>query len=391
MDGRDQQPQQQPSPRVSSPPATAGVMMPHHAYGTAPAPAVPPGSANVMQGMPLAFNPIASPSASSAMKPADMPGAMYRSDSATPGMQQPPGSVGAGAIVISGSGGELVKKKRGRPRKYGPDGTLGMGSKPAAGAATEAGRQSGGAGSNSNSDGKRRGRPPGSGKKKQLDALGSSGTSFTPHIITVKPNEDVASKIMSFSQQGPRTTCIISATGALCTATLRQPATSGGIVTYEGHFEILSLSGSYLLAEDGDTRSRTGGLSVALIGSDGRIVGGCVAGMLMAATLVQVVVGSFIAEGKKPKEEQVKREPTPVPMQIATAGFGAAPSAAASPPSDGTSSDRSDDPGSPMGPNPNASTLNNAGHPIHASYAPVGWSLSGNQSRYDPDLKIMND
>jgi hypothetical protein len=45
--------------------------------------------------------------------------------------------------------------------------------------------------------------------------------------------QDVGSKIMAFSQQGPRTTCIISANGALCTATLRQPATSGGIVTYE--------------------------------------------------------------------------------------------------------------------------------------------------------------
>jgi hypothetical protein len=92
--------------------------------------------------------------------------------------QQHPGSGGGGAIVVSGGGGgggELVKKKRGRPRKYGPDGTLGMGPKPAAGTATDAGRQSGGAGSksNSNPDGKRRGRPPGSGKKKQLDALGN--------------------------------------------------------------------------------------------------------------------------------------------------------------------------------------------------------------------------
>uniref|UniRef100_A0ACD5UTY3 Uncharacterized protein n=2 Tax=Avena sativa TaxID=4498 RepID=A0ACD5UTY3_AVESA len=385
MDGRDQQPPPPQPPRVSSPPPTAGVVMPQHAYG--PAPAMPPGSANVMHGMPLAFNPMASPTASSAMKPADMAVAMYRPDSGPPAtQQQQQPAIGAGAIVISGGGGELVKKKRGRPRKYGPDGTLGMGPKPA----SEAGRQSGGAGSNSNPDGKRRGRPPGSGKKKQLDALGSSGTSFTPHIITVKPNEDVASKILSFSQQGPRTTCIISATGSLCTATLRQPATSGGIVTYEGHFEILSLSGSYLLAEDGDTRSRTGGLSVALAGSDGRIVGGSVAGMLMAANLVQVVVGSFIAEGKKPKEEQVKREPTPAPPQMQTAGFGAAGSAA-TPPSDGTSSDHSDDPGSPMGPSPNGAVLNNAGHPIHASYAPVGWSLPGNQNRYDPDLKIMND
>lgn len=400
MDGRDQQqqtpplpqqqqtpppPPQQQTPRVSSPPpVTPGLMMPQHAYG-----AMPPGSANVMHGMPLAFNPMASPSASQAMKPADMPPlAMYRPDSTPPGMPQPvSGSGGALVVSVSGSGGELVKKKRGRPRKYGPDGTMGSAVK------TEAGGQSGGAGSNSNPDGKRRGRPPGSGKKKQLDALGSAGTSFTPHIITVKPNEDVASKIMSFSQQGPRTTCIISANGALCTATLRQPATSGGIVTYEGHFDILSLSGSFLLAEDGDTRSRTGGLSVALAGSDGRIVGGCVAGMLMAATPVQVVVGSFIAEGnKKPKEEQPKREPTSVPMLTSApmqtaAGFGAASAAAT--PSDGTSSDHSDDPGSPMG--PNGSAFNNAGHPTHASYAPVGWSLSGNQGRYDPDMKIVTD
>ncbi|XP_021319476.1 AT-hook motif nuclear-localized protein 10 isoform X2 [Sorghum bicolor] len=388
MDGRDQhqhQQQAQAAPRVGSPPqagAGGGVMMQHAAaFGAAATPpGMPPASAgNVMHGMPLAFsNPMApSPGASSPMnmKPTDMPpGAMYRADSgAPPGLQQQqhPGSGGGGAIVAV-SGGELVKKKRGRPRKYGPDGSIGLGLKSAAAAGTEAagGQSGGGGGSSSNPDGKRRGRPPGSGKKKQLDALGSSGTSFTPHIITVKPNEDVASKIMAFSQQGPRTTCIISANGALCTATLRQPATSGGIVTYEGHFDILSLSGSFLLAEDGDTRSRTGGLSVALAGSDGRIVGGCVAGMLMAATPVQVVVGSFIAEGKKPKEEQPKREPTSVPPH--TAGFGAA--STASPPSDGTSSEHSDDPGSPMG--PNGSTFTNAGLPLHSTFAPAASLLA---------------
>ncbi|KAG0525579.1 hypothetical protein BDA96_06G068600 [Sorghum bicolor] len=53
--------------------------------------------------------------------------------------------------------------------------------------------------------------------------------------------EDVASKIMAFSQQGPHTTCIISANGALCTATLRQPATSSGIVTYEEAGDLLLL------------------------------------------------------------------------------------------------------------------------------------------------------
>lgn len=62
----------------------------------------------------------------------------------------------------------------------------------------------------------------------------------------------------------------------------------------QGRFEILSLSGSYLLTENGGTRSRTGGLSVALAGSDGRVLGGGVAGMLMAAGPVQVLQNQLI-------------------------------------------------------------------------------------------------
>lgn len=38
---------------------------------------------------------------------------------------------------------------------------------------------------------------------------------------------------MAFSQQGPRAVCIISATGAVSTATLHQDSDSGGVVTYE--------------------------------------------------------------------------------------------------------------------------------------------------------------
>lgn len=45
--------------------------------------------------------------------------------------------------------------------------------------------------------------------------------------------QDVASKIVSFSQQGPRAVFILSANGTVSSATLRHPATSGGSVTYE--------------------------------------------------------------------------------------------------------------------------------------------------------------
>jgi hypothetical protein len=44
---------------------------------------------------------------------------------------------------------------------------------------------------------------------------------------------------MTFSQQGPRTVCILSANGAISNVTLRQPATSGGLVTYEVLYSFL--------------------------------------------------------------------------------------------------------------------------------------------------------
>lgn len=43
-----------------------------------------------------------------------------------------------------------------------------------------------------------------------------------------------------------------------------------------------------MLSDDGGQRSRSGGLSVSLSGPDGRVLGGGVAGLLTAATPVQV-------------------------------------------------------------------------------------------------------
>lgn len=45
--------------------------------------------------------------------------------------------------------------------------------------------------------------------------------------------QDVSSKVMAFSQNGPRAVCILSANGAISNVTLRQAATSGGTATFE--------------------------------------------------------------------------------------------------------------------------------------------------------------
>ncbi|KAL8520434.1 hypothetical protein ACS0TY_011092 [Phlomoides rotata] len=244
----------------------------------------------------------------------------------------PPGSGGAWFNV------EPIKK-RGRPRKYSPDNSIGLGLSPAPTTQVPSASPVGNVDSPSSETPKRhRGRPPGS-VKKQMDALGVPGVGFTPHVITVNSGEDIASTIMAFSQQGPRRVCILSATGAISNVTLRQPATPGGTVTYEGRFEIISLSGS--LSESDD--SQIGGLTVSMAGADSRVLGGEVAGMLRAASPVQVVVGSFIAEVKKPKGGG--------PPPSNTLNFGTPAVTQTSPPSpDASSDEEDDDDGSHLGP-----------------------------------------
>lgn len=196
--------------------------------------------------------------------------------------------------------GETVRRKRGRPRKYGSD--------PRVSSALPSPPSSTPISSTSPPTVKRgRGRPPGIGRKYQSSSFGgwlssSAGIGFTPHVLAVSVGEDIATKIISFSQQGPRAICVLSANGSVSTATLRQPS-SPGTITYEGRFEILCLSGSFLLTANSASLSRAGGLSVTLASPDGRVIGGGVGGVLRAATPIQVIVGSFMTGGMKGKQE----------------------------------------------------------------------------------------
>uniref|UniRef100_A0A2P2LZQ0 AT-hook motif nuclear-localized protein n=1 Tax=Rhizophora mucronata TaxID=61149 RepID=A0A2P2LZQ0_RHIMU len=184
---------------------------------------------------------------------------------------------------------EPAKRRRGRPRKYGPDGSVSL--------ALSSPSLSAHPGTITATQKRGRGRPPGTGRKQLSASLGgglsgSAGIGFIPHIITVAVGE------------GPRAICILSANGAVSTVTLRQPLTSGGTVTYEGRFEILCLAGSYLLTSSGGSRNRSGGLSVSLASPDGRVIGGGVGGVLIAASPVQIIVGSFLWGGSKTKKKR---------------------------------------------------------------------------------------
>ncbi|KAK6140103.1 hypothetical protein DH2020_026101 [Rehmannia glutinosa] len=224
--------------------------------------------------------------------------------------------IGGGPIGVGGGSGQLMmgKKKRGRPRKYDSDGNLNAAyvkSPPVAAAQTAAqpGFTFSTPPSYEYSSESKRG-PSGSGNWNALASLGelfakTAGGDFTPHVVTVYTGEDVAGKILTFAQKGVGGVCVLSANGSVSNVTIRQPGSSGGLLTYEGRFEILSLTGSYTICDSGGIKSRTGGLSVTLASPDGRVIGGCLAGSLMAANPIQIVIGSFVPNGyKMPKRKQ---------------------------------------------------------------------------------------
>ncbi|KAK4272782.1 hypothetical protein QN277_021289 [Acacia crassicarpa] len=243
-----------------------------------------------------------------------------------------PASTGGGG---PGSFDLFGKKKRGRPRKYDSDG------KPRVttsfqGAPSQQGFSLSPTSPSEFSSKRGRGRPPGSGNWKLLASLGelfanTAGGDFTPHVVTVHTGEDVAGKILSFAQKGTRGVCVLSANGAISNVTLRQPGSSGGLLTYEGRFEILSLSGSFTVSDNGGLKSRTGGLSVSLAGPDGRVIGGGVAGLLTAASPIQIVMGSFMPFSPKAQKRKLQREKTVAPVSGADAVMAARPISLANP------------------------------------------------------------
>ncbi|KAF8690116.1 hypothetical protein HU200_041354 [Digitaria exilis] len=290
-----------PPAQVPGPPASAAMQSVHMAH--------------TADGTPV-FAPVTSSAAPQSYQPQ---GAAHG-----PSMSTAVVTGGNGTMAPPGMGEPVAKKKRGRPRKYGPDGSMSLALVPAS-ASTRSpamGQGSSGpfssAGSNpansvpgvSPEGVKKRGRPKGSTNKPRMDDF----------------------------------VCVLTANGAISNVTLRQTATSGGTVTYEGRFEILSLSGSFLLIENGGQRSRTGGLSVSLASPDGRLLGGGVAGLLIAASPIQIVLGSFNSEGKKEPKQRAPLDPASASLKVTpTTAMG--PS---SPPSRGTLSESSGGAGSPQ-------------------------------------------
>ncbi|KAM7262165.1 hypothetical protein ACFE04_021242 [Oxalis oulophora] len=143
-------------------------------------------------------------------------------------------------------------------------------------------------------DGRRpRGRPAGSKNKPKppIIVTRDSANAFRAHVMEVSSGCDVSESLANFGRKKQRGICILSGSGCVTNVTLRQPASSGSIVTLHGRFEILSLLGSIFPppAPPGIT-----GLTIYLAGAQGQVVGGGVVGALIASGPVVITAASFL-------------------------------------------------------------------------------------------------
>ncbi|XP_020965901.1 AT-hook motif nuclear-localized protein 6 [Arachis ipaensis] len=105
-----------------------------------------------------------------------------------------------------------------------------------------------------------------------------------PYELTVNPGQDVAKEILEAWGASNRFGCILSASGSIARAVFGRP-NSNEIRIYEGSFEILSMSGLYMLRDDG---SEASSLSITLAASNGTAFAGTLINTLMANDTVQV-------------------------------------------------------------------------------------------------------
>jgi predicted DNA-binding protein with PD1-like motif len=138
-----------------------------------------------------------------------------------------------------------------------------------------------------------RGRPAGSKNKPKppIIVTRDSANALRAHAMEVSSGCDVSESLANFARRKQRGICILSGSGCVTNVTLRQPASSGAIMTLHGRFEILSLLGSILPppAPPGIT-----GLTIYLAGAQGQVVGGSVAGALIASGPVVIMAASFM-------------------------------------------------------------------------------------------------
>lgn len=139
-----------------------------------------------------------------------------------------------------------------------------------------------------------RGRPPGSKNRPKPPVIitREPEPTMSPYILEVPGGNDVVEAISRFCRRKNMGICALTGSGMVANVTLRQPSTTpGATVTFHGRFDILSISATFLPQTASYLVPNS--FTISLAGPQGQIVGGIVAGSLVAAGTVYVVAASI--------------------------------------------------------------------------------------------------
>ncbi|XVF36603.1 hypothetical protein REPUB_Repub19eG0071400 [Reevesia pubescens] len=139
-----------------------------------------------------------------------------------------------------------------------------------------------------------RGRPPGSKNRPKPPVVITREPDpvMSPYILEIPGGNDVVEAISRFSRNKNIGICVLTGSGTVSNVTLRQPSTTpGATITFHGRFDILSISATFLPLTTSCPMPNT--FSISLAGPQGQIVGGFVAGSLVAAGTVFIVAATF--------------------------------------------------------------------------------------------------
>ncbi|XP_073132920.1 AT-hook motif nuclear-localized protein 22-like [Henckelia pumila] len=137
-----------------------------------------------------------------------------------------------------------------------------------------------------------RGRPAGSKNKPKAPVIVTrdGGNALRNHVMEISDGCDIIDSVSKFAHRRQKGVCIMSGSGYVVNVTVKQPASPRSVVTLQGRFEILSLTGSFLPPPAPPAAT---GLTVYLSGGQGQVVGGSVVGPLLASGPVIVMAASF--------------------------------------------------------------------------------------------------
>ncbi|XP_062230214.1 AT-hook motif nuclear-localized protein 24-like [Phragmites australis] len=158
-----------------------------------------------------------------------------------------------------------------------------------------------------------RGRPAGSKNKPKPPVIitRDSASALRAQVLEIAAGCDVVDSVAGFARRRQVGVCVLSGAGAVANVSIRQPSAGpGAVVNLAGRFEILSLCGSFLPPPAPPSAT---GLTVYLSGGQGQIVGGTVAGALVASGPVVIVAACFgnAAYERLPLDDDEPHHPQP--------------------------------------------------------------------------------